>query len=428
MQNNKLFTMDCSAVVYPYFATDKINHSFTMDADIDREIDPALLVDVVQSMCERFPTLFVRLHRDKLGYKLEHVHDVKPFVMPRPAVLNDVYDLKNNENLIRITYRKNRLAVECFHSVTDGSGAITLLKSILAEYYRRLGEDIPNENGVLSPKDAPRAGEIEDSFRRNFRKELGMAGRSGKRAFQLREKGPFAPWHRTELSMPLSELKPIAKASGATMTEYVAAMYLYAFYKLRQRTGDKRPVVLSVPMNLRPMFDSETLRNFSLYFLTSVPEGSVSFDDILDQVKKDFKTGTDKSLIQQMININVSQQEMAFFRVLPRGLKKVVLSVGAMLYGECLFTSTLSNLGVFKVPQELDAHLLAFRAILGPVPTNALHTTAYCAKGVFGMMFTSHLADKDMETEMQKMFADLGVHATLRDEEELLPIPERVTE
>ena len=428
MLKNDLFSMDCSAVVYPYFATDTINHSFTMEADIDREIDPGLLRQVVQDLCERFPTMFVRLRWDKFSYRLEHVHDVTPFVMPRPAVLNDVYDFENNENLIRITYRKNRLAVECFHSVTDGSGAITLLKTILAEYFRRLGEEIPNECGVLSPTDAPKPGEIEDSFRTNYRKELGQVGRLGKKAYQFRPDGPFEPWHRTELTLKMADFKPIVKASGATVTEYIAAMFLYVFYRMRQKTSSKKPVTLSVPMNLRPIFDSETLRNFSLYLMTSAPEGNVSFEAILEKVKKDFKTGGDKALIQKTINTNVSQQDAAAFRYLPRGMKKVLLRIGASMCGECLFTSTLSNLGVFKVPDALMKHLLMFRAILGPIPTNALHTTAYCVNGTLGMTFTSHVAGREIETEMQKMFADLGVQAKLRDEEELLPIPEENTD
>lgn len=424
MQAQDLFTMDCSAVVYPYFARKTINHSFTMEADLDREIDPKLLREVAQSMCERFPTMFVRLHRDAFGYKLEHVHDVTPFVMPRASTINLVYDLKNNENLIRISYLKNRLSVECFHSVTDGSGAITLLKSILAEYYRRLGEDIPNECGILSPEDKPTARETEDSFRANVRKEFGFAGRSGKRTFQLYPEGPFEPWHYTELTMKLADLKPVVKESGATIGEYLAAMFLYAHYSMRQQTKSTRPVTLSVPINLRSIFGSETLRNFSLYFLTGVPEGEVTFEKILEQVKKDFKAGTDKDTLQKMININVSQQETALFRGLPRGAKKLALRIGSALYGECLFTTNLSNLGLFKVPDALDKHLLAFRAILGPVPVNALHATAYCAKGVFGMTFTSHIQSRIIETEMQKMFADLGVPATLREEEELLPIPQ----
>ena len=425
MLDKDLIAMDCSAVAYPYFATETNNHAFTMEADLDRDIDPKLLHDVAQSMCERFPTLFVRLHKDGFGYQLEHVHDVTPFVLPRASTVNMIYDLKNNKNLMRISYRKNRIAVECFHAVTDGSGAITLLKSLLAEYYRRLGEDIPNECGVLSPEDAPKASETEDSFRTNYRKELGQAGRAGKRAFQLYPNGPFAPWHCTELTMQLSDLKPVAKASGATIGEYISALYLYAFYRMRQKTTDsKKPVVLSVPINLRPIFDSETLRNFSLYFLTAVPEGDVTLETILEQVKKDFKSGTEKELLQKMININIAQQDMAVFRMLPREMKRAALRIGASMYGECLFTSALSNLGVFKVPEALDKHLLAFRAILGRIPTNAMHTTAYCAKGVFGMTFTSRIQGREIETEMQKLLAERGVQAALRDEEELLPIPE----
>ena len=418
MSNANLYQMDCSAIVYPYFATDKIQHSFTMEADLDREIDPVLLKTVVQRLCERFPTLFVRLHREKLGYKLEHVHDVTPFIMPRPKFLNMPYDLKNNENLIRITYRGCRLAVECFHSVTDGNGAITLLKSIIAEYFRELGEDIPNTCGILSPEDAPTAAETEDSFRKVFTSAKDTVSRSGKMAFQFNPNGPFAPWHQTELSMPLSEIKPVAKALGATLTEFGVAAYLYAFYQTEKGRTSKKPIIMSVPINLRPLFDSQTLRNFALYFYASVPRGTnLTFEDVLENVKKEFKAGTDKDLLQRMINTNVAQQEMAFFRALPRVAKGTILRIGAAFCGEAQFTSTLSNLGIFKVPDELAVHIKTFHAVLGQVPKNHILTTAYCYNGTLGFMFSSRLQSREIEHNVQRLLTERGVHATLRDNE-----------
>ena len=418
MSNGNLYQMDCSAIVYPYLATDKIQHSFTMEADLDREIDPELLKTVVQRLCERFPTLFVRLRREKLGYKLEHVHDVTPFIMPRPAILNAPYDLENNENLIRITYRGCRLAVECFHSVTDGNGAITLLKSIMAEYFRALGEDIPNTCGVLSPEDAPKPTETEDSFRKNFVSAKDTVARTGKMAFQYNPNGPFATWHQTELTMPLSEIKPVAKAAGATLTEYSVAVYLYAFYMTEKGKKSKKPIVMSVPINLRPLFGSETLRNFALYFLASVPKGKdVSFEDVLENVKKEFKAGTDKDLIQRMINLNVAQQEMAVFRAMPRVVKGTVLRIGAAFCGECLFTSTFSNLGIFKVPDELAVHVKTFHAVLGQVPKNHILTTAYCYNGTLGFMFSSRLQSREIEHNVQRLLRERGVNAVLRDNE-----------
>lgn len=418
MSEYTVFPMDASATAYPYFATKTINHSFTMEVSLDRDVDPGRLRTVVERMCERFPTLFVRMRMDAFGYKLEHVHDVTPFIMERPAILNLPYDFKNNENLIRITYRGNRLAVECFHSVTDGSGAITLLKSIVAEYYRTLGEDIPSTCGVLSPDDKPKTAETEDSFRTRCIKGGKTVSRPAGRAYQYRPDGPFDTWHQTELTMPVADIKPLAKAADATLTEYLVALYLYAFYKTEGAQKAKRPVVMSVPINLRPVFESETLRNFSLYLLASVPKGEdMTVERILENVKREFKEGTDKELLQRMINTNVSQQETAAFRALPRPVKRAALRIGAAIYGECTFTSAFSNLGIFKVPDELAPHIQTFHAILGQVPMNHIHTTAYCYNGTLGLMFSSRLASREIEHTVQNLLHERGVRSTLRDNE-----------
>lgn len=418
MSAYSVFPMDASATVYPYIVTKTIHHSFTMEVSLDRDIEPDRLRAVVARMCERFPTLFVRMHTDAFGYKLEHVHDVTSFIMPRPAVLNLPYDLRHDDHLMRITYRGNRLAVECFHSVTDGSGAITLLKSIVAEYYRTLGEEIPSTCGVLSPDDAPKPSETEDSFRACAFKGGKPVPRLSKGAFQYHPKGPFETWHQTELSMSLADVKPLAKAAGATLTEYIVALYLYAFYGTDEAKRSKKPIVMSVPINLRPVFGSETLRNFSLYFLASVPgDKNVTFEQTLENVKREFKEGTDKDLLQRMVNTNVNQQEAAAFRMLPRLVKHVVLRIGGAVCGERLFTSALSNLGVFKVPDELAAHIRTFHAILGQVPTNHIHTTVYCYNGTLGLMFSSRLASREIERTVQRLFAERGVPSTLRDNE-----------
>ena len=418
MSELTVFPMDASATVYPYFATKTIQHSFTMEVSLDREIEPDRLRTVVERMCERFPTLFVRMRKDAFGYKLEHVHDVTPFIMPRPPIRNMPHDFDKDENLIRITYRGDRLAVECFHSVTDGSGAITLLKSIVAEYYRTLGEDIPSTCGVLSPDDEVKPTEIEDSFRTRYVGGGKPVSRTGKAAFQLHPKGPFDTWHQTELSMPLEDIKPVAKSMGATLTEFIVTAYLFAFYKTDSAKKSKKPIVMSVPINLRPVFDSETLRNFSLYFLASVPEGrDVTFEQILENVKKEFKYGIDKDLLQRMVDMNVAQQEMAIFRALPRVLKRRVLRIGAVFCGERLFTSALSNLGIFKVPDELTPHIRTFHAILGQVPTNHILTTAYCYNGTLGLMFSSRLASREIEHITQQLMQERGIRTTLRDNE-----------
>ncbi|MBQ3150182.1 MAG: hypothetical protein IJB86_02925 [Clostridia bacterium] len=415
---NDIYQMDCSAVVYPYIATKDVNQSFTMEADLDTDIDPVRLKAAAQSLCERFPTMFVKLHTDSKGYALEHVHDVTPFVMERPDVLNQPFDLsQNNDHLVRITYKKNRVAVEVFHSVSDGSGGIALLKSIIAEYYRSMGEEVSATHGVLLKEDPVKATETEDSFRTNCDVKRKNASRAGKKAQQYYHDGPFDTWHQTELSMSVDELKALSKKNGATITEYLASLYLYTFYRFFKNEKMNKPITLSVPINLRPMFNSETLRNFSLYFFATVPKmkGEVTFDDILQKVKKDFVAGMDKDLILDTIKTNVTQNDMAVFVKAPRCIKQAILRFGNGIYGEGLFTSTLSNLGLVKFPEELVPHVRMFRAILGPSPKNNIKMTAYCYGKTFAMMVASSLKSREIENDLKTLLEEQGVTVTMKD-------------
>ncbi len=414
---NDLYRMDCSAVVYPYIGTKDINQSFTMEADLFEDIDPERLKKAVQSLCERFPTMFVTLKKDNKEYMLRHVHDTSSFVMKRDEILNRPFDLSDGSNLIRITYEKNRVAVEVFHSVSDGSGGISLLKSIIAEYYRSMGEEIPATCGILHKEDEVKESEIEDSFRTNCDVTRKNAPRSGKRAQQYYHDGPFDKWHLTEITVNIDDLKVLSKNAGATITEYVATLYLYAFYRHFKGKKINKPITLSVPINLRPMFGSETLRNFSLYFFATVPEkkGEVTFDDILQKVKKDFVEGTNKELILDMIKTNATQNDMKIFLLAPIGIKRAILRFGNALYGEGLFTSTLSNLGVVKFPEELQSKVKMFRAILGPSPKNNLKMTAYCYGKTFGMMFASCLKSREIEEDIKNILEEKGVAVTMKD-------------
>lgn len=408
-----LYPMECSATVYPYLATKTVNQIFCMEADLDTQIDPARLKTVAQKLCERFPTMFVRLYKDAFGYKLEHVRDVTPFICPRPQVLCQPFDLKNNDHLMRISYAGNRLGVEFFHSLCDGNGGITFLKSLIAEYYRSLGEEIPCAFDVRSADDAPTAAEIEDSFEANCDKSRKPLPRSGKKAFQYCPDGPFSPWHQTELTVPLDKLKALAKEKNVTITEYLAALYLLMLASTEQGQKRDKPIALSVPINLRPIYGSGTLRNFSLFFLASVPEtGEITFDTILENVHRDFTVGSNKELLADMIRKNVADAHLPVFVYAPRPVKKAILKIGAAMYGENLYSSTLSNLGVIRMPEELGKHVLAFRPILGESPVNHVKMTLYSYNGAFHMMISSRLVTREPEERFQKLLEQFGLPVT----------------
>ncbi len=404
-----VYALDCSATVYPYLATKKVNQIYRMALELDEEIDVGVLCKAVRNMPRRFPTMFVTLRKDRDTYRLQTMQTPESSICPEPAVYCQPFRLENGENLLRVTYKGNRLGIEVFHSISDGAGGMILLKTLAAEYFRAKGESIPSECGVCACDEPARECETQDSFRTNYEPELDGVSRAAKHAFQFAAKGPFEPWHQTELRIPLDALKRVTKSYGATITEYAVALYLDILREAAK--GSRKPVALSVPINLRPIFDSETLRNFSLYFLASLPQDTAepSFDDILQNVRAQLRAGTDKELLRRTVHQNVSQADLPIFVKSPRIVKKAILRVGALLYGEGLYTSTFSNLGIFKLPDALAKHVLSFHAMLGESPVNHIKILSYCYNGVISLMFSSRLRTRALETAMCQRLRDAGV-------------------
>ena len=63
--------------------------------------------------------------------------------------------------------------------------------------------------------------------------------------------------------MPLDEVKKAGKSFGASINEYLAGLFAYSvFCEYLHGQPSSKPVVICVPVNLRPYFDSMTTRNF----------------------------------------------------------------------------------------------------------------------------------------------------------------------
>ena len=66
-----VYALDCSATVYPYLATKRVNQIYRMALELDTQIDVQILRRVVRNMPRRFPAMFVTLRKDKDTYRLE---------------------------------------------------------------------------------------------------------------------------------------------------------------------------------------------------------------------------------------------------------------------------------------------------------------------------------------------------------------------
>ena len=164
-QHKTWYKLDLSANVYPTLQRRNFSNVFRLSVVLKEEIDPDTLQRAVDLTLPRFPAFKVALHKGIFWRYLEPNDHPGPFV--RPDIINPCMPMlfkSNNRYLIRIYYYRCRISLEVFHSLSDGSGALKLLKTITAVYLRLKGHEISNTCGVLDINEPPRPEEMEDAY------------------------------------------------------------------------------------------------------------------------------------------------------------------------------------------------------------------------------------------------------------------------
>ena len=92
------------------------------------------------------------------------------------------------------------------------------------------------------------------------------------------------------MMVPADALRECAKRFGVTVTELLCAAMMQAIYELqREKVPQRRrrkPVKVLLPVNLRKLFPSATLRNFASYITPEIDPrlGDYTFEEICQTV------------------------------------------------------------------------------------------------------------------------------------------------
>jgi NRPS condensation-like uncharacterized protein len=128
----------------------------------------------------------------------------------------------------------------------------------------------------------------------------------------------------------------------------------------RKRTSGKI-IRIEVPVNLRRMFPSRTMRNFSLYVMPGIDLrlGHYTFDEVVKTVYHQMTLETDKKLIGKMISRNVGGEKHPLIRRVPLFLKTLILS---KLYetGTKQYSGVVTNMGKIDLHPEINGLIHKF--------------------------------------------------------------------
>lgn len=351
------FQLDNAAKIYPAIRSKKDSCVFRMAVNLKQDVNPEILQQAVIDCRSRFPSMYVHLRRGLFWFYFENNRRT-PKIKPEDSYINQRLNLAYNDFfLFTVFYYKKRISLECFHSLCDGTGAVEFLKAITFHYLELMGYGVESEGLVYTSSQSSRESEVEDSFLKNVSKEKKDRG-SVKAAYHVKGKRFPRGMTRGVINGKLSasKLHDLAKSEGATITQYLVALLTFCILKAhKDDIPANRPVQVSVPVNMRKFFPSVSLRNFSLYFHTSVyvkPE--LSFDDVLSNVKMDFDSELNQAKLQRIINANVMAEKNMALRLTPLVIKQIALLISGTYLGSRLDTATMSNFGVVKLPSSME--------------------------------------------------------------------------
>lgn len=407
--------LDNAAKLFPASRNRNWSNLFRISATLDEEIDREALRVALDVTIRRFPSIAVAIKKGFFWYYLEEIREAPPILDEKPYPLARMTTKDLRKCAFRVLVYKKRLAVEFFHSLTDGTGGLIFTKTLTAEYlYQKYGIRVPVGDGILDRLEKPSPEELEDSFPKN----AGEYSVSRKDTDSFRIEGKREPdGFRTNTTFIIDPeyVKNESKRRGVTVNIYLTSILILASSRIQaMRVSDPskyKPVKVFVPINLRKMFNSKTMRNFILFAMLGINPrlGDYSFDDICQITSAQMKQQYTKKNMQAIIKTNVSSEENIFIKIVPVFVKDLIMKLIFLAVGERKSLFSFSNLGLVQVPEEYSRKVVRMDFVLGSQSSAPYNVTSLTYGGKMYFNITRNCKEPVLEREVYNLFRELGI-------------------
>lgn len=402
------FPVDNASILFLSLIRPHHTNSFRFSAKLRSPIDPEVLQQAVNRIHPRFPSVVAGFRRDFFHYRqVASAHP--PVVQQDSGLLKPMTPAELRNCSLRVYYQDCTIAIEFFHALTDGSGAIVTLTTLVQEYLRLLPEQRASDCKSLALLGEPLLHEVEDSY-------LDMAhvrprALPTRFAYQLpRPAGSDWTIRGSSLSVDAKALVDAAHRHSVTVNSLLTTVLASSAMELQIREkGYKglKPVRIMAPVNLRKMMGSRTMRNFSLYTLPTM-EGhhhSLSMTELCKVIGDQQKAQLAPEHMCALVARNVRLQSAWWFKMLPWFLKSAAMRIGYAICGESNSSVTMSNLGIVRMPEELAPHVVDFQCWMTPRVGSpyvctilsfgdklTVNVSRFCPKDELGELFFRNIA------------------------------------
>lgn len=363
------YRLDNAAKLIPSTTVGADTRVFRICCELNEDVDPEVLQSALDQTMEEYPHYLCCLRKGLFWYYLDAVNK-------RPEVYEDnlppmkaLYIPGRRNLLFRVNYYRNRINLEMFHVLSDGTGAFTFLRALVQNYlvekHHLNKKDFASDLSSVDEK-------TDDAFNHFYEKEKEPQKRNWlkemfpEKAFPLKGTPDVnLQEHVIEGTVSLKQMLQVAHEKKVTIGELATAVFIEAIIKQMTVREKKMPIVVSVPVNLRQYFPSLTTRNFfgviPVQYRAEHYDGTL--ESILSDVRSEFQKHLTKDAIRRTMNSYAALEHNFVVKMVPLLFKDLGLQAIAHMMNRGIST-TVSNVGRVEMPEGLVPYIRKFSSFM----------------------------------------------------------------
>lgn len=404
MEKSKVwFKLDNAGKLYPSIASSRVSTLYRITIVTKNTIIPKHLNKALHKTLKEMPFFNVALKRGIFWYYVEELTTM-PVVEKENFYPCTSFSYKNNENrLFKILYYDNRIHLEMSHALCDGAGALAFINRLLCHYYQKDATFVGNVN-------------TEDAFSKYFDPKIPSPPKIEKAyhfPFKLVEKGLY---HATIGTVDSSALLELAKKNKTSVTKLLLCYYFETIQTfIFEHHETPKPIVLNMPVNLRGIFPSDTVRNFFVSLTPSIDPrlGMYTRAEILKHLDSYFGLYLNPKHLKRYIARNVRNERFWHVRSIPLVIKDLIMPAIYSYYGESSYTSSISNLGVIALDDSIKNQIDRLFILPPPSEGNLLKIVTATVDQKMTIAFGSLSTNKEIEKQFFRKLRQEGLHVNL---------------
>ena len=410
MKKNR-FIIDNAGKIFAQVSNAGSPNTFRISVDLTETIDESVLKQATNDILPRFPTFKTRLTTHFFWQYLSNNDREADVYSLEPNTQVYFSHKENNYYLFRISFHEKTVVIDVHHSLSDGYGGMIFLQSLVYRYLELMGKDVKPCSEIKTIDQNPTAEELEDSYTTHYTRKNNKAAAAG-HAYRFKTQGEIKNPGIcvTRVKWDSAAILGLARSNSSTITEYLTAVYAYSIYKsylLGREDTTTLPVKICIPYDLRRLFKSQTLKNFSTYIKTKhFFDKDTTFETLLEEVKKQVQAENNADFLLARTNSTVKLERNFITRWAPFFIKSPIMKYVYNRMSDKAITASFSNLGVARFPESIAEHITGCEVSFFAA---GISICAITHNGVLRVTFNKNFTDSCIEEHFIQHLSDQGI-------------------